>query len=182
MADKKKDNQLVIPPIGLVNRFQVLGTIPRPNYQSALARPVGSQYIVNDPFAAAPIQQIVPTPSHSSKSDHIAKPNSVHLFFIEPHRSHIRDPITLVNATFPRGWHFHPKNADKSLSYYKDILFHTEFIKIKPINDRNDPSKILYHSIYIFKIISSKEWGSHPCNLKSLSKYSVQYKDRKSVV
>ena len=45
---QKKDNQLDIPPIGLVNRFQVLGTIPRPNYQSALARPVGSKYIVKD--------------------------------------------------------------------------------------------------------------------------------------
>ena len=99
MADKKKDSQSVIPPIELVNRFKILGTIPMPNYQSALARPAGSQYIVNDPFAAAPIQQIVPTSRHSSKSDYIAKPNSVHLFFIEPHQSQIRDPIALVNAT-----------------------------------------------------------------------------------
>ena len=155
MAANKKDNKLGIPPIGLVNRFQVLGSIPRPNYQSALARPVGSQNLVNGPFSTKPIQQIVNKPIYPSRSDYAVKPNQVHLFFIEPHHSKIKSPIELINATFFKGWHFIPKNPDKSLSYYKDILFLTESIQIKPITDRNDQNKILYHSLYIKKIISS---------------------------
>ena len=54
------------------------------------------------------------------------------------------------------------------MSYYKDILFQTESVFIKPIYDRRDESKVLYHSFYIKQIISQDKWGNHPSDLQLL--------------
>lgn len=59
---------------------------------------------------------------------------------------------------FPPGWHFAPFSPYKSLHFYKDILVQTESVQIKAIYDRTDQTKVIYHSLYIKKIIIMSEW------------------------
>ena len=77
-------------------------------------------------------------------------------------------PIKLAMQFFPQGWHFTPHNPYKSLTFYKDIVLSTESILIKLIQNHNDASKIIYHSLYIKKIIAMSQWGSHPLELQEL--------------
>ena len=76
---------------------------------------------------------------------------------------------------FPPVWHFTPDTPKKSLSFYKDILVSTYFILMKTIYDRVDQTKIIFHSIYIKKVISMAEWGSHPSDLQTLPNHDIPY-------
>ena len=68
------------------------------------------------------------------------------------------DPVKLAAQSLPAGWHIIAFAPYKSLSYYKDILIQTDSIVIKPIFDRKDDTKVLYHSCYIKQIISQIEF------------------------
>lgn len=158
----------VIPvqPVNLVNRYQILGQIPRP-YNTVLA----SKPPVIDPFAntSKPIVPFVPSNIYEKPVSEYTQSQEQNLFFIEHFMKPSNNPIKLAAQFFPPGWHFTPSAPYKSLSYYKEILFQTDSVSIKPILDRKDESKVLYHSIYIKQIISQDKWHSHPSDLQLLT-------------
>lgn len=162
-------NQPIIsPPIEMINRYQVLGNIPRPNYSSALA---------TDPFAsssqAVSITPYPANPIRSARSDYI-KSTTTNLFFKEPSHPKSQTVSDLAKSYFGSGCHFVLSHPDKTLTYYKDILLNHQSILIKPIQDRTYSYKILYHSIYIHNIVSLAEWGP-PYQLRELPGHPIPY-------
>ena len=134
---------------------------------------------------AQPISSIKPsqlTNPYSSKStyqgpkiEYVKKPTTHNIFDIEPAHAHLSNPVDLVNGYLELGWTFIPLDPEKTFTFYQDILFHTQSIFIKPIPNRNDPSKIIYHSLYVQKFILVKDWGSHPSLLRDLPGHSKQF-------
>ena len=157
-----------VQPVDLVNRYQILGQIPKP-YNTVLA----SKPPVIDPFATTskPIinKPFVPFDICGKPVSEYTETSEETLFYIEPFMKPSNNPIKLAAQFFPPGWHFVPLAPYKSLSYYKEILFQTDSVSIKPIMDRRDESKVLYHSIYIKQIISQEKWHSHPSDLQLLT-------------
>ena len=86
----------------------------------------------------------------------------------------IKDPIELAKFFFPPGWHFTPMHPDKSIAFYKNILLQHQSVVFKPIFDKRDPTKIIYHFLYIHNIVSLDEWG-HPSILRDLPNHPLQY-------
>ncbi|KAI5327935.1 hypothetical protein L3X38_027331 [Prunus dulcis] len=162
-------------PIQVSNRFSSLGTTVgqiRPNYHSALV----SSY---DPFQIIPsVAQSSQSPTSSRKSSPYLPKDKSHLFIIEQVYDGIPDPITIVRSYFPSNCHFLPPCPYKNLQYYRDLLYETGSVEIKPIKDREKPHIILYHSLYIHKIISQEEFSCHPYELKHLqSTHPYNYAD-----
>ncbi|CAL8995955.1 unnamed protein product [Prunus brigantina] len=157
----------VAPPISVANQFSALGSTVgqiRPSYQSTLI----SSY---DPFSASSSVAFKKTSPYLPKSN-------FHLFVIEPNYNINSEPVAIARHYFPPGFHYMPPSPYKSLKYYRDILLETQSVEIKPIKDRDHPEIILYHSLYIHRIISQESFSSHPYELKSLrSKLQYNYSD-----
>ena len=85
------------------------------------------------------------------------------------------DLIKLAMQFFPLGWHFTPDTPTKSLYFYKDILVSTKSISMKAIYDRVDQTKVIFHSLYMKKIINMSEWGSHHLDLHELVGHNSHY-------
>lgn len=187
MTDKKKAGKqptsqelalttstMAIPPIELVNRFQILNPTPANHYGSgsSLAYPPISQNYtpVNQIVTGQPSSSII-TPT---KSMYIPKPQLTNLFYIEPAFQHIKYPNELAQNYFPPDWHFTPLHPDKSILFYKTILEHTGSANFKPIFDTKDINVIIYQKIYIKKLISQSEWGS-PFSLHPLPNLNTQF-------
>ena len=83
---------IVAPPIDLINRYQVLGNIPKPSYNSALAL---------DPFAG---QLVTPMPPNKSppRTDYVLK-QTFNLFYKELVHKNIHNVLELVKSYFPNG-------------------------------------------------------------------------------
>ncbi|KAI5333697.1 hypothetical protein L3X38_023829 [Prunus dulcis] len=147
----------------------------RPNYQSALV----SDY---DPFAivppVAPVAQSSQSSTQFKKSSPYLPKDKTNLFIIEPLYDGISDPITIIRSYFPPNSHFLPPAPYKDLKFYRDILHETKSVEIKPIKDIDDPTVILYHSLYIQQILSQSEFSRHPYELKHLkSTHPYNYAD-----
>ncbi|KAH0974390.1 hypothetical protein GBA52_016289 [Prunus armeniaca] len=156
-------------PIQITNRFTSLdSTVPsiRPNYESTLI----SSY---DPLQVTTPPPSQPSISYKKSSPYLPRSNN-DLFIVEPCYNSLSNPVKIAKAYFPPNHHFVPHHPEKSLIFYRDILFETQTLKIRPIKDRNDPNIILYHSMYIHKILSQSDWGDHPYSFKIL-KSNIQY-------
>ncbi|KAG2667224.1 hypothetical protein I3760_15G103200 [Carya illinoinensis] len=169
---KKKDNgkQIVVAPPKPVstkpaspkefaNRFTTLGSISKP---ASFASTLSTTY---DPYAAFA----------SSKTVYIRKMCSWNLFYIESNRSIDTDPYKIATRYFPPNFHWIPENLIKNLQYYFSILIHTDSLVIKPIYDKTDKSKLLYHSAYISQLITEEDWGAHPSTSKKLIDSDIIY-------
>lgn len=84
-------NQLVTTsaasPVELINRYQVLGQIPKIAYNSALAYPQVSQNYTPINQISKTLVQAPPVPTkaiYPTKSIYIPKPQTTRLFYIEP--------------------------------------------------------------------------------------------------
>ena len=79
----------------ITNRFTTLGTIPRPNYSTVLA----SSY---DPYAITLVNQPIRTAfsRNSYNPQYIKKQYFQNLFYIEPNRVSISDPLRLAKSYF----------------------------------------------------------------------------------
>ncbi|CAL8990427.1 unnamed protein product [Prunus brigantina] len=108
-------------------------------------------------------------------SPYLPKSN-FHLFVIEPVYDINSDPVAIAKHYFPPGFHYMPPSPYKSLKYYRDILLETQSVEIKPIKDRDHPEIILYHSLYIHRVMSQESFSSHPYELKTLQS-KLQYND-----
>ena len=149
------DNQIVkkepVSSLEIVNHFTPLGTIPRPNYSSVLA----STY---DPYALTQVNHLVKTvfPKAPNASQYVKKQYFQNLFSIEPNRNSITDPFRLATSYFPPKFHWIPKHCEKDVQYYSNILRHERSITVKAIPDKNNTTKIIYHSVFLNHIISEE--------------------------
>ncbi|KAG7995589.1 hypothetical protein I3843_01G117300 [Carya illinoinensis] len=73
------------------------------------------------------------------------------LFYIEPNRSIDTYPYKIATRYFLPNFHWIRKNPSKNLQFYSSILIHTDSLTIKPIYDKTDDSKLIYHSAYILR-------------------------------
>ena len=175
-SDKTPDsnNQIVkiepASPINTVNRFTTLGTIPKPNYSSILA----STY---DPYALThshrPIQTIFSR--NPNASQYVKKRYVQNLFSVEPNRASITNPFRLATSYFPPLFHWIPEHNQKNVRYYSTILQHENSITIKPIKDKTNGEKIIYHSVSLNHIISEEQWGPCPTTTRSLPNCPIPY-------
>ncbi|GFZ19188.1 hypothetical protein Acr_27g0009270 [Actinidia rufa] len=172
-SSKKSPSKLLAPPcpstpaLELVNRYQILGTIPKPTYTSVLA---SSQSQMTS--FANPLQ---PYPSQSPRSDYILKPHFTNLFFIEPVHKNIKDPCALANFFFPQGWHFIPMHPDKSIGFYKDILLKHQSVVFKPIFDKRDPDLQDQVTYFSTKYKVTEHYSHFPSLLLFMAKYKVPW-------
>ena len=90
------------------------------------------------------------------------------MFSIEPNRAMIKDPLKLATGYFPQNFHWIPEHISKDLRYYSAILFHEKSIFIKPIHDKADTSKVIYHSVLLLDIVTEEKWGLSPASTKPL--------------
>jgi hypothetical protein len=158
------------PSIHLVNRFTTLGSTLslRPTFQSALVSP--SHY---DPFESIKPQRV--PKSFPKTSPYFTKLPSHNLFFIEPDFSHLKSPEEIAKGYFPSRWHFPAIHLDKPIEFYRDVLLATKSVQINPISCQRIPGRVAFHSLFIMKFISQKDWGMPPYAMKSLSNKKVQY-------
>jgi hypothetical protein len=149
-------------PVQMANRFTTLGSTisPRPSFQSALI----SHY---DPFANIEPQK--PFRSFQKTSPYFAKLPSHDLFFVEPDFSHLKSPEVIAKAYFPPRWHYRAIHSDKSIEFYRDVLLETKSIQINPIKCQRVPGRIAFHSLFIIRFISQKDWRMPPYAFKSLN-------------
>ena len=181
-------------PVNVVNRFQSLGPIPTQKPYSLALDSKPKQTNPLDPYDPINVVGLInlggtsidiclpePRPIHTnypiqkSYTEYVPKPDPDNLFFIEPHMTNKKDPVKLAAQFFPPGWHFKPDNPEKSLPFYKDILVSTNSISVKAIYDRNDQTKVIFHSIYIIQVISMADWRSHPSDLQTLPNHDTPY-------
>ncbi|KAG6662704.1 hypothetical protein CIPAW_03G262100 [Carya illinoinensis] len=160
------------PPVEIANRFTTLGSIYQP---ASFASTVSTPY---DPYAkpiasatARPTQLFLP----ASKTQYIKKMYSWNLFYIESNRSIDTDPYKIATRYFPPNFHWIPENPAKNLQFYSSILIHTDSLTIKPIYDKTDDSKLIYHSAYILRFITEEDWGTHPSTSKKLRDSEITY-------
>jgi hypothetical protein len=158
-------------PNQMVNRFTTLGSTrsPRPSFQSALISPM-SPY---DPFELVKPQK--PFIRYPKTSPYFAKEPPHNLFIVESDFSHLKSPEAIAKAYFPPRWHFSAIHPDKSIEFYRDILLQTKSIQINPIPCHRTPGRIAFHSLFIMKFVSQKDWGMPPYALRSLSNRKVQF-------
>ncbi|KAG6658753.1 hypothetical protein CIPAW_04G184200, partial [Carya illinoinensis] len=97
------------------------------------------------------------------------------LFYIESNLSIDADLYKIATCYFPPNFHWIPENPAKNLQFYSSILIHTDSLIIKPIYDKTDDSKLIYHSAYILKFITEEDWGTHPSTSKKLRDSEITY-------
>ncbi|KAG6629552.1 hypothetical protein CIPAW_14G092000 [Carya illinoinensis] len=100
---------------------------------------------------------------------------SWNLFYIESNRSIDTDPYKIATRYFPPNFHWIPENPAKNLQFYSSILIHTDSLTIKPIYNKTDDSKLIYHSAYILRFITKEDWGTHPSTSKKLCDSEITY-------
>ena len=97
------------------------------------------------------------------------------LFSVEPNRASITNPFKLATSYFPPLFHWIPEHGQKNVQYYSAILQHENSITIKPIRDKANGEKIIYHSVYLNHIISKEKWGSNPTTTRTLPNFPIPY-------
>ena len=84
--------------------------------------------------------------------------------------------LTLLDLLyFPPLFHWIPEHNQKNVQYYSTILQHENSITIKPIRDKTNGEKIIYHSVCLNHIISEEKWGPSPTTTRSLPNCPIPY-------
>jgi hypothetical protein len=99
-----------------------------------------------------------------------------HLFTIEMNRSSIKFHNELALSYFPPNFHWIPEHPQKNLTYYTNILTQTKSVHFKQIFCQTFvPKKIIFHNVYIDRVISEKDWGDHPSSPRVLCPCKIPY-------
>jgi hypothetical protein len=99
-----------------------------------------------------------------------------HLFTIEMNRSSIKFHNELALSYFPPNFHWIPEHPQKNLTYYTNILTQTKSVHFKQIFCQTFvPKKIIFHNVYIDRVISEKDWGDHPSFPRVLCPCKIPY-------
>ena len=80
----------------------------------------------------------------------------------------IKDPLKLATSYFLQNLHWIPEHIGKDLRHYSAIPFHEKSTFIKPISDKVDKSKIIYHSVILLDIVIEEKWGLSPASTMPL--------------
>ena len=130
-----------------------------------------------DPYALTNVHQPVQTvfPRNPNASQYVKKRYVQNLFSVEPNRASITNPFKLATSYFPPLFHWIPEHRQKNVQYYSEILQHENSITIKPIRDKANGDKIIYHSVYLNHIISEEKWGPNPTITRTLPKSPIPY-------
>ena len=134
-----------------------------------------------DPYALTWVNQPVKTifPKTSNASEYVKKQYFQNLFSIESNRTSITDPFRLATSYFPPKFHWIPEHSEKDVQYYSNILRHENSITIKAIPNKNNSTKIIYHSAFLNHIIFEEMWGPNPASTRRLptSPFPYSYHD-----
>ena len=120
-------------------------------------------------------QPIKTTSKNPNTSQYVSKQYRQNLFSIESNRALTKDPLKLATSYFPQSFHWIPKHIGKDLRYCSTVLFHEKSIFIKPISDKADTSKIIYHSVILLYIVTEEKWGLNPTSTKPLPGWTIPY-------
>jgi hypothetical protein len=151
--------------VALTNRFSAFSPGSPISYSSTLASPY-------DSFVDSSQKSRFPFIKYDKPSAYVVVPYYQHLFSIEMNRSHIKFPGQLALSYFPPNFHWIPKHPLKNLAYYTNILIQTKYVNFKPIYFKTSESpRLLFHSVYFYKIISEKDWEDHPSSPRVIANY-----------
>ena len=120
-------------------------------------------------------QAITIFPRNPNASQYVKKRYVQNLFSVEPNRASITNPFRLATSYFPPLFHWIHEYGQKNVQYYSAILQHENSITIKPIREKANGEKIIYHSVYLKHIISEEKWGSNPTTTRTLPNFPVPY-------
>nr|GFA48203.1 hypothetical protein CTI12_AA175730 [Tanacetum cinerariifolium] len=113
------------------------------------------------------------SPSTASSSTNITRPSPEKEFHENSNRQVIKilKPLeekkldqgfgTLTDYLYPKNTHFYT-NDWQNPEYYETILQETRSIVVYHTYSKENPKKIEYSKVKIFKVISLEEWGSKP--------------------
>ena len=91
--------------------------------------------------------------------------------------SHLTDPISLVKYYCPPNHYYIPTSTSHTLQFYRDILLKTHSVTITPIMDKKEPSKIIFHKLFIVHIISLADWRDFPYIYHNIDNTVFNYYD-----
>lgn len=78
--------------------------------------------------------------------------------------------LQVVSTFYPPGFHYKPKPLKYIRTFYEFILVDTRSIEITHQYDSNDPNRITYSKFKILKVLSPKDWNTHPSITRSFSR------------
>lgn len=67
--------------------------------------------------------------------------------------------LKTVYKIYPENFWFYPESLHKTCTFYEFILVDTKSAKITHVLDKNDPSKIVFSKIKIFKVLNPTNWN-----------------------
>ncbi|KAA0038025.1 Enzymatic polyprotein [Cucumis melo var. makuwa] len=81
----------------------------------------------------------------------------------------------VCSQIFPHGFNFLPEDLSKTRTFYEYILVDSKSAEITHVPDKNDPSKIIYSKLRIFRVLTPSYWKQGMFlgplgNFKALSK------------
>nr|GEZ43917.1 hypothetical protein CTI12_AA175730 [Tanacetum cinerariifolium] len=111
--------------------------------------------------------------SSPEKSEFHENPNRHVIKIFEPLKEKKLDQgfVSLTEYLYPRNTHFY-NNDWQTQEYYETILQETRLIVVYHTYNKENPKKIEYSKVKIFKVISLEEWGNKPHTNKVLAGYS----------
>jgi hypothetical protein len=125
---------------------------PTVTYSTALT-------IAFDPFINPPQKPRIPFVKIEQPFAYARSAYFQHLFYVELSIASVRDPKPVGALLFPPCFHWVPEHCLKDLSYSTNILKEVKSAHFKPIFDKMDTTKLLYHIVYFDTIISLKRIG-----------------------
>ena len=84
-------------------------------------------------------------------------------------------PLDLLPVIFPQSFIGSLNIVRKMCNIISDILRHEKSITIKAILDKNNTTKIIYHSVFLNHISSKEMWGPNFASTKMLPTSPVPY-------
>ena len=84
-------------------------------------------------------------------------------------------PLDLLPVIFPQSFIGSLNIVRKMCNIISDILRHEKSITIKAILDKNNTTKIIYHSVFLNHISSEEMWGPNFASTKMLPTSPVPY-------
>lgn len=64
----------------------------------------------------------------------------------------------VCDQIFPHGFNFLPEDLSKTRTFYEYILVDSKSAEITHVPDKNDPSKIIYSKLRIFRVLTPSYW------------------------
>ena len=90
------------------------------------------------------------------------------LCYIEPKLQSILAAHLIAQQFFPH-FHYISGHQSKTLRYYTAILSHTQSINVETIFDKNIKNKILFHKMFLKRVITLSQWNNPPYEYRNVT-------------